>query len=381
MKRLSKRRSAQVVLLSLLVGGLLGAACGASTLASPTLTPGSPTALHGKVKRLPAPAVALAIDGSRVAYSVGNVFVWNARAGKTTKVSSVLGDKGGVIELAVAGPRLAWLTNAFGNSESDDYLFTNSVLRPKERLVAQEVRVGEVCGAGGDNRSLPSRCAGKWLGGVVGAGNRILVNRWKTTKAAGITDAGLFVLNGTHFRRIAGGAGTIEAVAADPKRVAVLHPDRTIAVYSTTGRQVSKVTPSAPAEQVDLSGRNLVVLESHGKLALYDSRSGSLEKTFTLRGDPDQLSGRALAVQGNIAVYAVPARSSKNTAGESTVSQSAVRALNLASGIDRPVGTLPGQIILARIDSFGLAYANTGNGWGPNQLVVLPFKQVAAAVR
>ena len=36
--------------------------------------------------------------------------------------------------------------------------------------------------------------------------------------------------------------------------------------------------------------------------------------------------------------------------------------------------------MLARIDSFGLAYTNMGNGWGPNQLVVLPFKQVAADV-
>lgn len=381
MKRLSKRRSARVVLLSLLVGGLLGVACGASTQASPTSTPASPASAHGKVKRLPAPAVALAIDGSRVAYSVGNVFVWSIRAGKTTKVSSVLGGKGRVIELAIAGPHIAWLNNVFGNTESDDYLFTNSVVRPKERLVATEVRVGEVCGAGGDNRSLPSRCAGKWLGGVVGSGNRILVNRWRTTKAAGLADAGLYVLNGKRFRRIAGGAGTIEAVAADPTHVAVLHPDGTIGVYSTTGRQLSKVKPTAGAERVDISGRNLVVLERHGKLALYDARNGSLEKTFSLHGDPDQLLGRALAVEGNVAVYSTPSRFSKNTSGESAVSQGAVRALNLRNGTDRPVGTLPGQIILASADSSWLAYANTGNGWGPNHLVVLPFRQVAAAVR
>ena len=162
--------------------------------------------------------------------------------------------------------------------------------------------------------------------------------------------------------------------------MAVLHPDGTIGVYSTTGKQLSNVTPADRAEQAALSGRNLVVLEPHGRLAVYDSRTGSLRQTITLHGDPDQLLGRALAVHGNIAVYSTPAGFSKNTAGESVVSRSAIRAVNITSGKDRPVGTLPGQIMLARIDSFGLAYTNMGNGWGPNQLVVLPFKQVAAAV-
>ena len=376
MKKLWKRRSTQVVLSSLLIGGLLGGACGAS-VASSTST----MAAHGNVRRLAAPAVALAINGGRVAYSVGNVFVWNARTGKTTRVSSVLGSKGEVIELALAGSHVAWLSNAFGNTESDDYLFTNSVARPKERLVATDVRVGEVCGAGGDNRTLPSRCAGKWLGGVVASGTRILVDRWRTTHSASITHAGLYALNETRFKKVAGGAGTIEAVAADPKHVVALPPDGTIGLYSNTGKPLANLMPSGRAERIALSGRNLVVLEPHGKLAVYDSQTGAARKTFALHGDPDQLLGRALAVQGNIAVYATPARFARNTAGESVVSQSEVRALNLTSGTDRAVGTLPGQIILARIDSVALAYANTGNGWGPNQLVVLPYKRVAADVR
>jgi hypothetical protein len=333
-----------------------------------------------RVKRLGAPAVALAIDGSRVAYSVGNVFVWNARTGKTTRVSSVLGGKGEVIELAIAGSRVAWLNNAFGNTESDDFLFTNSVARPKERLVATEVRVGDVCGAGGENRAQPSRCVGKWLGGVVASGRRILVNRWRTTHSASITHAGLYTLTGKRFKKLSGDSGTVEAVAADPKHVAALHPDGTIGLYSNTGKLLANVTSSGRPERIALSGRNLVVLEPHGKLAVYDTHTGRLRRTLTLHGNPE-LSGPALTVQGNIAVYATPARFSKNTAGESVVSQSAVRALNLTNRTDRSVGRLPGQITLARIDSVGLAYANSGNGWGPNKLAFLPFKQVAAAVR
>lgn len=358
---------------------LLVLSAGLSGLALVASAAGSP-ASGTRVKRLPAPAVALAIDGSRIAYSVGNVFVWSARTGQTTRVSSVLGSKGEVIELAIAGSHVAWLNNAFGNTESDDYLFTNSVVRPKERLVATEVRVGDVCGAGGSGRSLPSRCAGRWLGGVVASGKRMLVNRWRTTHSASITHAGLYALNGTRFKKLAGGAGTVEAVAADPKHVAALHPDGTIGLYSNTGKPLAKVTPGERLERVAVSDRNLVVLEPHGQLAVYDTQTGKLRRTFTLHGNPD-LSGPALAVQGNIAVYSTPARFSKNTAGESVVSQSAVRALNLTNSTDRPLGRLPGQITLARIDSSGLAYANSGNGWGPNKLAFLPFKQVAAAVR
>ncbi len=351
---------------------LVAGATGASTGGAKVIWP------HGN-----GVVVALAIDGSRVAYGADNVFVWNARTGKTTKVSSVLARKGMVIELAIAGSRVAWLNNAFGNSESDDYLFTNSVLRPRERLVATEVRIGDVCGAGGDNRTLPSRCAGRWLGGVIASGNRILVNRWRTTSTASITHAGLYGLNGTRFKPIASGAGTVEAVAADPKRVAVLRLDGAIGLYTAAGRSLFHVMPSAQAEDVALSGRNLVMLEPHGKLALYDTRTGSLRKTFTLHGNPDLLFGHALAVQGNIAVYSTPARFSKNTDGESIVSKSAIRALNLSNGKDRPVGSLPGHITLARIDSTGLVYTNNNwtakNGY-QNKLVFVPFKQVAAAV-
>jgi hypothetical protein len=90
-----------------------------------------------------------------------------------------------------------------------------------------------------------------------------------------------------------------------------------------------------------------------------------------------------IAVQGSIAVYSTPARFTKNTDGESIVSESAIRALNLSTGKDRPIGRLPGQINLTRIDSTGLVYTN--NNWTDkhgyqNKLVVVPFKQLAAAI-
>jgi hypothetical protein len=78
------------------------------------------------------------------------VLVWNARTGKTTKVSgrqtrgaddSSTGS--GVFGLAVAGPRVAWLVNVGGNTEGDDYLFASSVANPKERRVASVTRTGD----------------------------------------------------------------------------------------------------------------------------------------------------------------------------------------------------------------------------------------------
>lgn len=367
-KRMKKFPKTLVVLAVGVSGmALVAGATGASTGGVKVIRP------HGLV-------AALAFDGGRVAYSAGSIVVWTLRSGKTAKVSGrqTAGD-GNVLELAIAGSQVAWHMNAFGNSESDDYLFTSSLSKPKERLAAKAFRYGDACGAA----TGPGACVGPWISGVVASGNRILVNRWRTNSTGSITHAGLYALNGTRFTPVATGAGTVRAVAADPKHVAVLHPDGTIGLYSTAGKPQAEVTPSAQAERVALSGHNLVVLEPHGKLALYGTRTGSLRKTFTLHGNPDLLLGQALAVQGNIAVYSTPARFSKNTDGESIVSESAIRALNLSNGKDRSVGRLPGQINLTRINSIGLVYTNNNwtdkNGY-ENKLVFVPFKQVAAAV-
>jgi hypothetical protein len=367
-----KKLSGVVFVLAAGMSGLGLMGCAAGTTASGTKG-GTP------IVRLRGPIETLAMDGSRVAFSkqVGRpngVLVWNLRTGKMTRVGGRQTAIGLAGPLAIAGSRVAWLSKTGGNTFGGEYLFTSSVARPKQQRVATAIRDGVVCGAGA---SGPKACAGNWLGGVVASGNRILVNRWTTNHTESIARGGLYALNGTRFDPVAIGDGTVEAVAADPKRVAVLHPDGTIGLYSTTGTSLFSITPRAHAEEVAVSGRNLVVLERHGKLALYDARTGSLRRTFTLYGNPDLLLGRALAVQGNIAAYSTPTHLSN---GGAAVSESAIRTLNLGSGKDRTVGRLAGQITLARIDSFGLVYANSANGWGRSEVVFLPFKQVAAAV-
>jgi hypothetical protein len=142
------------------------------------------------------------------------------------------------------------------------------------------------------------------------------------------------------------------------RSVAVLqwrwHPQgKTVHVYSSTGRRLSTVTPKGQPLGVAVSGRNLVVLERDGELALYDARTGSLRRTFNLPakelpkrdrpgGNPKWL--QALAVQGNIAVYSKPVRYLSG----GTPRESAIHALNLSTGADRAVGWSRGQIPLAQ---------------------------------
>jgi fluoride ion exporter CrcB/FEX len=352
-----------------LAAGLSGLALAASAAGT--------TASGGRVRVVLGPVQALTLAGTRVVYSVGanatsrngkpfeqrtEVLVWDLKTGKTTKVSGTGTASagtlawGGVIELAVAGSRVAWLTRAGGNSEADDDLFTSSLLSPKERHVAGEVRYGDACGAGA---SGPPACAGNWLGGVVGAGSRMLVNRWTTDTTHTPTQGGLYALNGTKFKPIVRGLQTVEAVDADQRHVAVLHPDGTIGLYSTTGTLLLTVRPSS-AEGVALSGRNLVVLTRAGNLQLFNAQTGNRFKTLPAHGSrPGNLD-----VQGHIAIY---------TTGSS------VHAVNLLSRKDRVIGTLPGGVEIARIGTAGVAYASS-RFYPRGTLVVLPFARVATAV-
>jgi hypothetical protein len=343
---------------------LLVPAAGAAALALAATANGT-TSNAARVRHLRQPIEALAMDGSRIAYDLGaryvtgasnKVLVWSVRTGKTVEVSGrrtaradASSTGAGVVELAIAGPRVSWLVNEGGNLEGDDYLFASSLVRPKERQVASDIRYGDNCP--GRSRSL---CAGKWLGGLVGSGRLIAVNRWTTDANGAVTQGELDVLHGTQLKQVATGTETVEAASTDKGRVAVLRADGTVGLYSAAGNLLRTVTPSS-AVAAALSGRNLVVLTKHGTLELYDARTGSLRKTLAVHdgATPDNLD-----VQGNVAIYA----------------HGSLHAVNLSSGKDRVIGKLRRGVELARIDSAGVAYA------GGRTLAFLPFGRVAAAV-
>ncbi|HJQ74950.1 MAG TPA: hypothetical protein VJ814_08690 [Gaiellaceae bacterium] len=312
---------------------------------------------------------ALAIDANRIAYDVGSttgkannkVLVWNARTGKTTTVSgrqTTQADESstgsGVFELAIAGTRVAWLMNVGGNLEGDDYLFTSSVTAPRERQVAMEQRLGENC----PGRSQPG-CAGEWLGGLVGSGNVLAVNRWTTDGNGALADGGLYLISGTQLERI-GGVDTVQAVAADGGRVVTLSPDGTVNMYSSAGTFLRTFTPSS-ARAVALSGHNLVVLTRTGTIELFYAPSDTLSKSFPVHGK----SVGNLDVQRNLAIY---------TSGD------AVHAVNLGNENDRVIGKLRGGIGLARIGTGGVVYTNNRLA-SKGTLVFVPWARVQAAVR
>jgi hypothetical protein len=327
------------------------------------------------VKHLGVPVGALAIDGDHVAYELDarnaknpkatdRVLVWDVRTGKTVDVSgkktagaSAVGGEG-VVQLAIAGSRVAWLVNEGGNLESDDYLFTSSVTKPKERQVGSALRSGDGC----EGRE-ETDCAGPWLGGLVGSGSTIALNRWTTDSQGAVTSGALYALVGTKTTSIATGADTVSAVSTDGGREAVLRSDGSVAVYSGSGEELTTVSPPS-AKAVALSGKNLVVLSAGRQLELYDASSGSLQKTFLLRGQGPQ----NLDAQGSVATY---------TSGPS------VRAVNLATGKDRAVGTLSNRVAFARISGAGLAYAANGvrARFGTATLAFLPLARVKALVR
>jgi hypothetical protein len=358
----------------------LGRAClvlAAGLLSGLALVPGAAgtTATHGlEVRHLQVPVAALAIDGSRIAYdasakfvtkthATNRVLVWNVRTGKTTKVSgkktAVVDGVGGagVFQLAIAGPRVAWLVNEGGNLESDDYLYTSSVTNPKEHRVASALRRGDGCGGGG------GPCAGPWLGGLVGSGNLIALNRWTTGSSGAVTAGSLQVLSGSHLKSIATGADTVLATAADHGRIVALRSDGAVALYSSTGELLRTVTPSS-ARNVALNKHALVVLTKTRTLQLYYAPSGSLSRRCSVHGTG---TPQNLGVQGDIAIYSV---------GNS------VHAQDLGSCKDRVIGKLPNRIAFARIDSAGLVYAANGTrkAFGTSTLVFVPMARLEAAV-
>jgi hypothetical protein len=330
------------------------------------------------VRHLQVPVAALALEGSRIAYdataryvtkpnAANKVLVWNLRTGKTVKVSgrkTAAADSSstgaGVFQLALAGTRVAWLMNEGGNLEGDDYLFTSSTVKPHEHQVASEIRTGTFC----PGRSAGS-CAGQWLGGVVGSGNLLLANRW-TTNALGHVSAGqLDVLTATKLKQVATGVNTVQAAVADGGRVAVLHPDGSIALYSATGKPLTTVdTPNA--EAVALKGKSLLVGTKTRQLELYNAHTGSLRKTFSARSNRQPQN---LDIQGNIAIY-------------TTGSAGVLHAVNLSTGKDQVIAERHGGVEFAHIDGAGLVYAGNGSGtnYGKGTLVFVPFAKVAAAV-
>ena len=350
---------------------LVAAAAGTTSTQSP------------KVRHLQLPVAALAVDGSRIAYALSSryatkanttkVVVWNVRTGKTVKFSGkktaaadTSSTGAGVFQLAIAGSRVAWLMNVGGNLEGDDYLFTSSLTNPIEHQVASEIRTGDGC-PGRDNR-----CAGEWLGGLVGSGNLIAVNRWTTDADIAVTAGELDVLSGGRLKKVATGAGTVQAAVADGGRVAVLRTDGTVALYSAAGQLLLRRC---------IPRRTRKRLRSRARASWWVPRRDSLSCTTPTPGRCARRSPRTRrsARLARLRATSMPKAISPSTRRGMLES---LHAVNLSTGKDRVIAKPRGGVVLAQIDSAGLAYAGNGFGthYGKGTLVFIPFAKIKAAI-
>ena len=305
---------------------------------------------------------ALAMDGSWLAYDVrgstacNKLFAWNVQtgagavvSGKATCDADGTSTGAGVREIAIAGPRIAWIVNQGGNTESDDYLYTASLPKPKEKLLAGGVRTGDIDGG----------LAGDGIGGLVGGGDRLAVNRW-TTDAHNAFTKGSLVRIGGGLTTIATGTATLKASSLDLHRVAVLRADGKVALYDTEkGAVLLEVAPTS-AREVTLRKDNLIVLTKARTLEIYDSHSGALRKTWPVVPGAAQLD-----VHSGIAVYAVGRK---------------VHALRLSDGKDIVLATAPRAIVGLEIELPGIVYAyNTVKGIKDvGNLAFVPLSKVSS---
>jgi WD40 repeat protein len=308
----------------------------------------------------------LAVDGTRIAYDVGSygakcnrVYVWNVATGITTRVSGsetcradASSTGAGVRELAIAGKRVGWIVNQGGNTESDDYLYTAALPRPKVRRLATAVRTGDVSGI----------LTGSWIGGLVGAGSFLAVDRWATDSGGKVASARLQRI-GTGLRTLASGPATLEAQSTDGKEVAVLRLDNTVGLYSAQGKLLRTVKPASVTE-VAVRGDYLAVLTTASTLEVYNSHSGRHLHTWRVAQ-----GARSLDVSSGLAAYAAP----RAGGGYARV----VHVLRLSNGRDHVLATTPPQLVAVRLEPAGLVYAVERIGpSGPGKIVFVPMSRL-----
>ena len=300
---------------------------------------------HGAVESLAAdgPVVAYDVEGDQPGGPVCNrVYAWNLATARVIKVSGrgtcdadSSSTGAGVPHLAVAGLRIAWITNIGGNSESNDRLFAATLPKPQERKLAAVSRFGDV----------DCLLTGRTLGGLVGAGRVLAYNLW-TTVAANPGDEGSCQTTttsgslrsvgprGTTLLRA--GLDTLVAADADSGRIVVAHSDGTVGLFSSAGALLQTIGVE-PVKEVALSGDRLVVLTKTRRIQVYNAQTG--------RPGQGRLVPRVAAhldAGGGIAAYAVGA---------------SLHAFRLTTGRDTVVATAPKGIVGVAVSTRAVVYA------------------------
>jgi hypothetical protein len=333
-----------------------------------------------KLKQASRPIAAVAMDGPRLAYVTDDnaVRVWNVKTSATTQLRSGTGhymDHPLIPEVAVAGTRVAWITlTVDGNSqETWARLYARSLSGPSRRVASAFRRDGIGYGS-------VEIWEGDWLTGLVGSGNVLAVSRWTTKPNAESSDVTLSNqrLSVIDPRRpvlhvIATGDETVVSASADRSRVAVLRPNDSVGIYSTTGTLLKQITPTS-AKEIAYGGGRLVVLTDTKALEVYDAQSGVLLHTWPIHTKVPYLQPGNLRAYGRIGLYFADTRH---------LSQR-MHLVDLATGKELvfPPNSHPWGSANAAVGPLGVVYSvNTYRfGSNPKRAGTLVFEPTARAL-
>jgi hypothetical protein len=273
-----------------MIGGALPSASSVNPVVKPQL------------KLLALPAARVAMNGAIVTYAVSargknacaRVFIWNVAtdasavvSGRETCEADNTSTGGGIVGVASAGKRSAWIVNGGSNTEFGDVLYTSSLPSPKAARVAS----AGGSAAGGDPWS------GDFIEDMQGQGEVLLVRSGSLANGRPVREA-LQVVTPTGLSPPFAGTAPIDDDSLDGGRIAVLRGTN-VALYSASRGRIGSIAlgNAQPVLRVILTGDRLVVRHADD-LAVYDVRSGRRLRSFATTGSP-----RSLDVDGRVGVF------------------------------------------------------------------------------
>jgi hypothetical protein len=331
-----------------------------------------PLRLTGPVKELAADGgrVAVLLQTSRPGCTVSRVAVWQPSTRSLAPIgaspcSESLSTGAGIFSLALAGTRVAYVQYGGGNTRELELESASLPARRPATIASASFSLDET--------------SGTYIGRVAGDGSLLAFDAWNVCPAcAGASSpqpdrSSIWRLGGSTACPNAGlgskrlctvvrtGLGTLRLLSAAAGSLALLQPDRSVAVVTAAGATTATI-PFAAGElrvaRLDSDGRRLVALVSAGgaknALRVYDA-TGALAATYPLPaartsgdatcGDPNGCKTPALRledVDSGVVVY---------------VLGSQIHLVRLADGTTatiRPPGRTP---VHAQLERDGLYYS------------------------
>lgn len=325
----------------------------ATTIPSPRMKPMSMVALRPSASLTARGFVDdLSADGTRAAVSDSSaVDVWTV-GGDTKKFESE-SDCGGVRDLTLAGPRVAWDYGCVSNTVDETHYVFGTLASGSVREIVFDYY-----------KDAP------WNGNLAGDGGLLVYNTWEAKDSdSPATEQKLWQVVGEQrasSRVLLAGPDALDVAAVDAGRIAVLRPDDLFVVLDARGKRQSafRLSPK-DIEAVRLTGSQLVLLRGM-TIEVRNATTGAIGHRWPVAKSDAPVTLED--AQGDFAVY---------TAGI------AIHLLRLSDGRDRVLAIAnQGDPAHADLEPSGLYYSYNETGSAkPGRVRFVPPSRVAAAFR